>query len=157
MSVIIAVSGYKNSGKTTVIEKLVKVFSAREMKTAVIKHDGHSFEPDMKGTDTRRFYDAGAVGTAVFDGGKFQLVKRCRADEKELTAMFPEADIIMLEGFKHSEYPKLWVCSDEKPKDDESIKNIIAWIGRDGQPCFDKDETEKTADFIMNYFEGREE
>ena len=47
MSVIIAVSGYKNSGKTTVIEKLVKVFSAREMKTAVIKHDGHSFEPDM--------------------------------------------------------------------------------------------------------------
>ena len=74
MSDVFAVSGGKNSGKTTFIEGLVKFFSKRGIKTAVIKHDGHQFEPDTKGTDSRRFFDAGAFGAAVFDNDKINFI-----------------------------------------------------------------------------------
>ena len=74
---------------------------------AVIKHDGHSFLPDREGTDTFRLLEAGAMGTAVFDGEIFQAVKYARVSETELSALFPEADLILLEGFKHSPWPKI--------------------------------------------------
>ncbi len=63
---IIAVCGVKNSGKTTLLEKLVKELSKRGVKTAVIKHDGHDFACDIEGTDSYRLFEAGAYGTAVF-------------------------------------------------------------------------------------------
>ena len=76
MSNIIGVCGFKNSGKTTLIEGLIKWFSDKNITTAVIKHDGHCFAVDRENTDTRRFFDAGAACTAIFDGEKYQIVKK---------------------------------------------------------------------------------
>ncbi len=108
---VFAVSGEKNSGKTTLIEALLPILTGRGYRVAVIKHDGHSFEPDVPGTDTRRFFDAGAVGTAVYDGEKFMLVKRQAVDERQLFKAFPDADIILIEGLKHSGYPKVFLTA----------------------------------------------
>ena len=107
MAAVIAVSGVKNSGKTTLIEKLLPALKARGLKTAVLKHDGHSFAADREGTDTRRFLAAGAMGAAIFDGEKFQAVKFAAVTEQELIALYPEADLILLEGFKWTDYPKI--------------------------------------------------
>ena len=63
---IIAVCGVKNSGKTTLLVKLVKNLTERGVKTAVIKHDGHDFSCDVEGTDSYRMKESGAYGTAVF-------------------------------------------------------------------------------------------
>ena len=111
--VIFAVSGGKNSGKTTLIEGVVAILAQRGYSVAVIKHDGHAFEPDVAGTDTRRFYDAGASGTAVFDGKKFMLVRRAAVTEKQLFEAFPDADLILIEGLKDSDYPKLFLKAGE--------------------------------------------
>ncbi|MCR4805636.1 MAG: molybdopterin-guanine dinucleotide biosynthesis protein B [Clostridia bacterium] len=110
---VFAISGEKNSGKTTLIEGVTAILSARGYRIAVIKHDGHSFEPDVSGTDTRRFYDAGAVGTAVFDGEKYMLVERRTVDETRLFEAFPDADLILIEGLKGSSYPKLFLKAGE--------------------------------------------
>ena len=107
MAAVIAVSGVKNSGKTTLIEKLLPALHARGVKTAVLKHDGHSFAADREGTDTCRFFAAGALGAAIFDGEKFQAVKFASVSEKDLIALYPEADLILLEGFKWTDYPKI--------------------------------------------------
>ena len=107
MQRIAAVSGVKNSGKTGFLEKLIPALGELGLKTAVIKHDGHSFLPDREGTDTCRLLAAGALGTAVFDGEKFQAVKYAPVSERELISLFPEADLILLEGFKFSPYPKI--------------------------------------------------
>ena len=112
-SLIFAISGEKNSGKTTLIEAVLPILTARGYSVAVIKHDGHSFAPDVPGTDTRRFFDAGAMGTAVFDGEKFMLVKRQTVDETQLFEAFPEADLILIEGLKGSFYPKLFLKAGE--------------------------------------------
>ena len=110
---IFAISGEKNSGKTTLIEAMLPIFKENGLRTAVIKHDGHSFEPDVPGTDTYRFLNSGACGTAVFDSAKFMLVKYCSISEKELLAAFPDADLILIEGLKNSDYPKIFLKSGE--------------------------------------------
>ena len=110
---IFAISGEKNSGKTTLIEAVLPILTIRGYSVAVVKHDGHSFAPDVPGTDTRRFFDAGAMGTAVFDGEKFMLVKRQTVDETQLFEAFPEADLILIEGLKGSSYPKLFLKAGE--------------------------------------------
>ena len=65
---VIAVSGVKNSGKTTLIERLIPYLQYYGLQVAVIKHDGHSFQADPSDTDTGRFVQAGAIGTAIYDG-----------------------------------------------------------------------------------------
>ena len=110
---ILAVSGVKNSGKTTLLEKLIPALARRGLRTAVLKHDGHRFAADREGTDTWRLLRAGAMGAAVFDGEKFQAVKYAAVTETELAALYPEADVIFLEGFKSSAYPKIEVWRKE--------------------------------------------
>lgn len=104
---IAAVSGVKNSGKTTFLEKLIPVLCSRGYRVALIKHDGHEFRGDVPGTDTWRLKKAGAYGTAVFSGTQWMAVKeQPQTTPEELFRLFPEADIILLEGMKHSPYPK---------------------------------------------------
>lgn len=110
MQTVIAVSGIKNSGKTTLISKLVAEFFGRGKKVAVIKHDGHDFECDVPGTDTRKFADHGAYGTACFSGNRM-FVHRIGTGEsyQDLIRFFPEADIIFIEGAKDSALAKIEV------------------------------------------------
>ena len=105
--VIVAVSGVKNSGKTTLITQMLPYFSAAGLFTAVIKHDGHSFQPDPPDTDTGRFMAAGALGAAIFDDEICKVIRRQTVTEEFLTIQFPDADLILLEGFKDSAWPKL--------------------------------------------------
>lgn len=107
---IVAVSGVKNSGKTTLLEHIIPILKGRGLRVAVIKHDGHEFEPDVPGTDTHRCLASGAYGCAIFCGERFMVVKEEPGmDEERLMEAFPEADLILLEGFKNSAYPKLEV------------------------------------------------
>lgn len=114
---ILAISGMKNSGKTTLIESIIPRLSDAGLRVAVIKHDGHSFTPDTPGTDSYRFFAAGANSTAVFDGEKFSVTKRCHVNEEVLIDMFPDAELILLEGFKNSSYPKINLVREDLTED----------------------------------------
>lgn len=104
---VFCVCGWKNSGKTTLLEKMVRHLTAAGIRTAVIKHDGHDFETDVPGTDSFRMKEAGAYGTAVFSDSKFAIVKEASVSAGDLAACFPEADLILIEGEKNSTYPKI--------------------------------------------------
>lgn len=104
---IVAISGVKNSGKTTLITRLVPELTARGHKVAVVKHDGHDFVPDVQGTDSYRYGKAGAYGCAVFSDKRFMVIKQSPISERSLFTFFPEATVILLEGFKNSPYPKI--------------------------------------------------
>ena len=119
--VIYAVSGYKNSGKTAFITRLIPHLTGRGYKVAVIKHDGHGFEGDVPGTDTFRHMEAGAYGTAIFSKGHYMInMMHNGISERDLIPLFPDADIIIIEGLKDSDYPK-YICSypDKVPSEDE--------------------------------------
>lgn len=122
---ILAVSGVKNSGKTTLITGLLPILTKQGLRVAVIKHDGHDFEADVPGTDSYRHMSAGAYGTAVFSGSKYMIVKKQPdVQAEELMQAFPEADIILLEGFKYSQFPKLEVI--RKANLSDTQKSIYA-------------------------------
>ena len=105
---ILAVCGTKNSGKTTLITRLVPELTNAGYKVAVIKHDGHDFSCDVPGTDSYRFSQTGAYGVAVFSDHRMMVHKTGTGeDEKDLIRLFPEADLILLEGFKDHPYMKI--------------------------------------------------
>lgn len=152
---IAAVSGVKNSGKTTLLTKLIPALNARGLQTAVVKHDGHSFDADREGRDTWRLLEAGAFGTAIFDGEKFQVVKRSAVTKEELLAFFPEADLILLEGFKETTLPKIEIVrkgNSETPVCDP--KTLLALVTDTearlpGVPVFGLEDIEELADFFV--------
>ena len=167
---IFAVSGVKNSGKTTLICRLLEIFSERGMKVAVIKHDGHDFDADLPGTDTYKQFHAGAYGTAIVSSEKYMIVKRQKdVSEGQLMGLFPEADMILLEGFKYCPYPKIEVV--RRGNSAKSVcggYNLLAIatnlppeeLERDYEeiPMLPLDEPEKVAEFIRKHMaEKREE
>lgn len=105
----IVICGIKNSGKTTLLVRLVRAFSEKGLRVAVIKHDGHDFTCDIPGTDSYRFQEAGAYGTAVFSKNRIFIHKLEEPDPEELIKQFPEADLLFIEGMKESPYPKIEV------------------------------------------------
>ena len=155
--VIVAVSGVKNSGKTTLITQMLPFFSATGLRTAVIKHDGHSFQPDPPDTDTGRFMAAGALGTAIFDGEICKVIRRQTVTEEALIAQFPEADLILLEGFKNSAWPKLELVRSGNSDCPVCSRGTLLALVTDlpidlpGVPCIPFGDAERAAAVILQY------
>ena len=132
--VIAAVSGVKNSGKTTFLEKVVAGLKEKGYLVAVIKHDGHDFVPDVPGTDTWKLRGAGAYGTAIFSKDRWMIVKeQPEMDERKLMNLFPEADFILLEGFKHSVYSKFEIVRKENSKEPVCDPKTLLALVTNGQ------------------------
>lgn len=112
---VLAVSGLHNSGKTTLLEKLLPALRSRGLKVGIIKHDGHDFTPDVPGTDSYRLREAGADGVAVYSGQRYLLTEMFRLTEQDLLALFERHgyDLVLLEGFKDSGWPKIEVVRKE--------------------------------------------
>lgn len=105
---IFAVSGIKNSGKTTLIEKLVTALDQKGLKVGVIKHDGHEFQADHEGTDSFRHKQAGAKNVIVYSRTKLMMIRETASPSiEELIELQNDMDVIILEGMKYSDFPKL--------------------------------------------------
>lgn len=158
-----AISGVKNSGKTTLIEAMLPHLTAAGLTVAVIKHDGHSFLPDDPGTDTGRHFAAGACGTALFDGEKCRVVRRGSFDENDFIPLFPEADLILLEGFKGSRWPKLELVregnSSQAVCDPASLLGLVTDlpIAPAGTAAIPFGDARAAAELIVNYVKGGRE
>jgi len=146
---VLAVSGVKNSGKTTLIARLIPLLAARGLRVAVIKHDGHIYTPDTPGTDSYRYFQAGACAAVVYDSEKYTLSRRATVDESHFLNMLPEADLVLLEGFKASNYPKLEIVYDSEPASCLAYVSDVDYAFT--KPVFQPDDTAAIADFICQY------
>lgn len=162
---MIAICGWKNSGKTTLIEKLIPILTQKGVKVAVVKHDGHSYEPDVPGTDSSRFFQAGASACVIFDAEKYTLTRRVAIDGEEAPLLIPDADLILLEGFKWSSYPKIeMVCGENAGQPIPDLQGRIAYVSdkdglkdslRDGLPVFGRQDVRQIAEFVIQKMTGR--
>lgn len=152
---VIAISGVKNSGKTTLITRLIPYLKERGIKIATIKHDGHDFDPDREGTDTYRHRKSGAYGVGIFSKDKWMVIKEEEdVPMSKLIEQFPEADLILLEGFKYSGYPKIEIVRSEisslpisRP---ETVIAYVSDLDRFSKDIeqFGLDEVEELAEYI---------
>jgi molybdopterin-guanine dinucleotide biosynthesis protein MobB len=110
---IFTVVGRKNSGKTTLVVRLSAELHRRGHRVMTIKHGAHTFNIDPATTDTYRHYHEGNAERVVMAApDKFALVQRWsdQLGPREIAARFlSEADIIVCEGFKASDLPRIEV------------------------------------------------
>jgi molybdopterin-guanine dinucleotide biosynthesis protein A len=104
---VLTVSGLKNSGKTTYIEVLIPILKRMGYRVAAFKHDAHDFVPDVPGTDSFRFGQAGADSVAVYSDSRYLLTQRRAVGIEELLPHVSDHDIVLVEGGKSLPYPKI--------------------------------------------------
>ncbi|MDQ1004125.1 molybdopterin-guanine dinucleotide biosynthesis protein B [Neobacillus niacini] len=133
--IIYQIVGYQNSGKTTIILKLIGILKNEGFKTVTIKHHGHGGRPDiLSQKDSAKHINAGAVASLVEGEGRLCL----QADETALTLEeqirfvdFFRPDIILIEGHKKKSYPKLLIIKDENDllliSSVSNIKTVLVW------------------------------
>ncbi len=117
---IICIIGSSDSGKTTIIEKLIPEFKKRGYNIGTIKHCPRGFEIDIEGKDSWRHRKAGASFVCLSSPEKIAFVKNLKRDLslEDIVKKFAEdVDLIIAEGFKESSYPKIGVYSEIKRTD----------------------------------------
>lgn len=114
---VFCVSGFSDSGKTGLIERLINEFIENGMSVGVIKHDGHDAFSDLPGSDTDRFKSAGAKSTIVFSDKRYSYSCASKKGPDDLIRMMASSedppDVIIIEGLKDSSYPKVEVIREE--------------------------------------------
>lgn len=161
MPPIISIVGKSDSGKTTLLEKLIAEIRKRGYRVGTIKHDTHGFTIDHEGKDSWRHKRAGANTVAIASPAKVALVKDIDQEESlDLLAAqyFQEVDIIFTEGYKRENKPKVEVFRKEMHREllctDDA--NLIALASNQpfaiNAPCFDINDISSLADLIESKF-----
>jgi molybdopterin-guanine dinucleotide biosynthesis adapter protein len=158
---IVSIVGTSDSGKTTLIEKLVPELVRRGYRVATIKHDVHGFDVDREGKDSWRHKRAGAHTVVISSPQKLALIRDVDHDAElgELRDKYiQDVDIILSEGFKRNPQPKIEVFRKEKRRELLCTKedNLLAIASNEpfhiGVPCFDLDDARRMVDLIEEKF-----
>jgi molybdopterin-guanine dinucleotide biosynthesis protein B len=158
---IVSIVGKSDSGKTTLIEKIVPLLKQRGYAVGTVKHDVHGFEMDREGKDTYRHFHAGADGVLISSPKKMALIKRVEEMpplDEIVNRFHPDMDIVITEGFKRLDKPKIEVFrsgTHAQPLCTAADNRIalVSDIPLDVDcPRFDIDDVEAIADFIEERF-----
>lgn len=161
---IIGVAGFKNAGKTTLVERLVRELTRRGYRVATVKHAHHSFDIDHEGRDSFRHRAAGASEVAVISRQRWAIIHESRGEDEPsfetILAKLSPCDLVIVEGYKHGDHLKIEVrnLALDHPKlagEDPSIVAIAATgpVPEAQVPVFDRDHFEALAQFIITRME----
>jgi molybdopterin-guanine dinucleotide biosynthesis adapter protein len=160
---ILGIVGWKNSGKTTLVEALVREMTGRGLQISTVKHAHHAFDIDVPGKDSHRHREAGAQEVIVTSGQRWALMHELRGSPEssldDLLSKLAPCDLVLVEGFKHGGHPKIEVARfvrDEgliADRDDAVIAvatDNAAFAGR--HPALPLNDAVAIIDFIGAYF-----
>jgi len=152
------VTGYKNAGKTGLMERLVAEFAARGITVSTIKHAHHATDTDHPGRDSFRHRQAGAAQVIVSSPVRWALMTELRgADEPsldDLLARLNPVDLVLIEGYKTAPHPKVEAHRFETGRpllapDNPTVHAVASNAQPDVTcPVFHLDDTAAIADFI---------
>ncbi len=157
---IFGITGWKNSGKTTLTERLVAELSRRGWRVSTVKHAHHDFDIDKEGTDSFRHRKAGASEVAIVSDQRWALIHELRGDaEPSLDAILSQmspCDLVLVEGYKRELHKKIEArrldAKDRTPLSpgDPTIVAIAAdhQVSDESRPVFVLNDIAGIADFI---------
>ena len=123
---IAAITGFSGAGKTTLIVALIRRYAAEGARVGAIKHTHHVLNEEHRG-DTGKFLDAGAEPVVFASKGEAVVFRHSATtrirfdDERELLQQFGDDQIVLVEGFKHSDaWPKVELASESRLSVDDA-------------------------------------
>ena len=162
---VFGITGWKNAGKTTLTERLVSEFSARGLRVSTIKNTHHTVDLDSQGTDSYRHRTAGAEEVLLASRSRIAILKENRSQDApklaELIARLSPVDLVLVEGFKAEDHPKIEAHRAETAQGliASNTSSVVA-VASDAPlalnrniPQFDLNDIAAIADFITDYLD----
>ena len=156
---VFGVAGWKNSGKTTLVERLAAEFVARGLVVSTIKHAHHEFDIDKSGTDSFKHREAGAAEVLISSSKRWALMHENSDGEaalRNLLSKLSPADIIIVEGYKNSHLPKIETRRKDAPASKLSLSDKTVQCVACQQPSsaafppeIDINDTGAIAEFVL--------
>ncbi len=162
---IFGIIGWKNSGKTTLMTRLVEEFTGRGLTVSALKHAHHTFDIDHPGRDSYRFREAGARQVALVSPHRWALMHELRDEEKpaldQVLAQIGPCDLLLVEGYKGGPFAKIEARSTrsltQEPLSDEDPRIVAVASETEmqtgGLPVFDINDIAGIADFIAAHLD----
>jgi len=156
---VFGITGWKNSGKTTLTERLVTEITGRGLSVSTIKHAHHSVDIDQPGKDSFRHRAAGAGEVLLASAHRWAIMHELRGVDEptvdQLLEKLSPVDLVLIEGFKRNGHAK--IEASVKPGrplialGDPSIKAVAAGYDLDtvNAPVIDINDIAAIADFIL--------
>lgn len=154
---VIGFAGKSGSGKTTVVAAVVRELAARGLKVAVIKHTRHVASLDTPGKDTAVHFESGAYAVALSTGEQVGMYRRVAEPlaAEEVARFFPEADIVLVEGYHEAQIPRFWVMrkgvNEEMPEPHGLIGFVTDLDPATSLPVYRFGDIAKIADACHDY------
>ena len=160
---VFGITGWKNAGKTGLMERLVAEITSRGYTVSTLKHAHHTFDVDHPGKDSHRHRIAGASQVLLASTERWALMNEHRGTQEpsllELLAKLDPVNLVLIEGWKRDSQPKIeaWRSETGNPliaPSDPTILAVASDIGLEiDRPVFDLDDTIVVADFILDHLD----
>ena len=161
---VYGVVGWKNAGKTTLVERLVAEICGRGFTVSTVKHTHHSVDVDRPGKDSHRHRVAGARQVILASSARWALMTELRgAPERplsELLSHLDPVDLVIVEGYKRDDHPKIeaWRAVNAHPliaAGDPTVRAVASNDTPDpdhlaGRPVIGLDDISGIAEFILD-------
>lgn len=156
---VYGVTGWKNAGKTGLLERLVGETTRRGLTVSTIKHAHHAVDVDQPGTDSYRHRQAGAAEVILASANRYAVMHELRGASEpglnDLLERLSPVDLVLVEGFKREPHPKIEAFRQSAGHDliapgDTSIRAVASDVPLDlDRPVLALDDTGAIADFIL--------
>ena len=154
------VVGWKNAGKTGLMERLVAEIAGRGLSVSTVKHAHHSFDVDHPGRDSYRHRAAGASEVLLASRNRVALMRELRAGPEpalaDLLPLLSPVDLVLIEGYKREGHKKVEAFRGVTgnpliARDDPTIRAVASDTDLPDfdRPVFHLDDTKAVADFIL--------
>ena len=160
---ILCFVGRSNSGKTTLIERVIPELVRAGYRVATVKHAGHGFDLDTEGKDSWRHKQAGASSVVIISKSSLAMFAdvsdQMKVEEVRDQYLDSTYDLIIAEGWRSEDYPKIVVVRDqvgEMPVSTDGLLGVVSNKPVETQvPLFDPDDIPAVAALIMRHFPKR--
>jgi len=157
MSKIIGITGWKDVGKTYYASLIIKLLVKKGYQVGSIKHAHHDFDIDKPDTDSFKHREAGSNQVIISSSKRWaKITENNNENEKNLDELIQElhnVDIIVVEGFKEDNHPKIEILSKDLKNRNKEINNVIAIVSDDLKdtitPVFKENDVENLVEFII--------
>ena len=160
MTKIVGIVGWKDVGKTFFVTEIINILVKKGYKVGTIKHAHHDFDIDKPGTDSFKHRQSGASEVIISSSKRWaKIIENKNKNEKKLKELlkeFNDVDVVIVEGYKKDDHPKIEIINKNSKIINNEINNLVAIVAHEKIetkiPLFMSNEVESLVEFIINKY-----